>query len=174
MPVQIHKGNLFDADMDYRVLAHGVNCAGAMGAGIAVEFKKRFPVMYEAYRHECREGRLIPGMAWLFEDSEEIAPIYGTQGRLEEAYISTWVYNLAIKSHWRLPATYNAVEASLKNMVESLQEQNLERVKFGSEFTEVSMPWIGCGLGGLDKGFVKKLMEKSVKGTDITIHVYEL
>ena len=26
--------------------AHGCNCAGAMGKGIALQFKKRFPQMY--------------------------------------------------------------------------------------------------------------------------------
>lgn len=174
MPVKIHKGNLFDAKMEHRVLAHGVNCAGAMGKGIAVEFKKRFTGMYEDYRLFCKEGRMVPGMAWLYEDVE-LVPYYDSKNRIQEReVVSTWIYNLAIKSHWRLPATCNAVEASLANMVESLQEQNLERAKLGLEFTEVSMPWIGCGLGGLKKDFVKKLMEKSVKGTEITIHVYEL
>lgn len=30
--------------------AHGCNCAGAMGKGIALQFKKRFPQMYLQYR----------------------------------------------------------------------------------------------------------------------------
>ena len=29
--------------------AHGCNCAGAMGKGIALQFKKRFPQMYLQY-----------------------------------------------------------------------------------------------------------------------------
>jgi len=174
MSVKVFRGNLFDAVMEQRVLAHGVNCAGAMGKGIAVEFKRRFPQMYEAYRHECKEGRIIPGMAWLFEDYETIL-FHNSLGRIEEKEaVSTWVYNLAIKSHWRLPATYSAVESSLKNMVRSLQEINLERAKSNSELKTVAMPWIGCGLGALDKGLVKKLMEKAVKDTNITINVYEL
>jgi O-acetyl-ADP-ribose deacetylase (regulator of RNase III) len=42
-------------------LGHGVNTLGSMGAGIAVEFRRRWPAMYDAYREPCRSGALQPG-----------------------------------------------------------------------------------------------------------------
>ena len=34
--------------------AHGCNCAGAMGKGIALQFKKRFPQMYLQYNSSLK------------------------------------------------------------------------------------------------------------------------
>ena len=44
-------GNLFDSG--YHAIGHGVNCRGIMGAGIAVEFKDRFPKNYQEYVTKC-------------------------------------------------------------------------------------------------------------------------
>lgn len=39
--------------------AHGRNCAGAMGKGIALQFKERFPKMYLEYKQLCKEKKLL-------------------------------------------------------------------------------------------------------------------
>ena len=49
MPTTFVKGDLFRQE-GLRALAHGCNCAGAMGKGIAVEFRERFPKMYAEYK----------------------------------------------------------------------------------------------------------------------------
>lgn len=51
-------------------IGHGVNCEGVMGKGIAVEFKTRYPDMYEAYREICASKSLKPGLSymWIAED----------------------------------------------------------------------------------------------------------
>jgi hypothetical protein len=43
MPVQFFAGDLFANDMGAGVFAHGCNCQGSMGAGIAKEFRQRYP-----------------------------------------------------------------------------------------------------------------------------------
>lgn len=53
MSIEEGTGDLF-AQPDLRALAHGCNCAGAMGKGIAVPFKQRWPRMYEEYRARWR------------------------------------------------------------------------------------------------------------------------
>jgi hypothetical protein len=50
--VEFRTGNLFEQD-DLDALADGVNCVGAMGALIAVEFRRRWPAMYAEYRRCC-------------------------------------------------------------------------------------------------------------------------
>jgi O-acetyl-ADP-ribose deacetylase (regulator of RNase III) len=45
------KGNLLNAETD--VIAHQTNCLGAMGAGLALQIKKRWPVVYEQYHEKC-------------------------------------------------------------------------------------------------------------------------
>lgn len=37
------------------ILAHQVNCCGAMGAGIAKEIKEKFPEIYSGYKEVCEK-----------------------------------------------------------------------------------------------------------------------
>lgn len=50
--LKIMQGDLFKSEAD--VIAHGCNTIGVMGKGIATEFRKRFPKMYDRYVIECK------------------------------------------------------------------------------------------------------------------------
>lgn len=43
--------------------AHGCNCAGAMGKGIALQFKAKFREMYFEYKRLCDNGEFNPEMS---------------------------------------------------------------------------------------------------------------
>lgn len=75
-------GNLFEAD-DLDALAHGVNCKGVMGAGIAAEFKKRWFAVFTKYRRLCEIGELFPGdcMPVVIGDHGPIVYNLATQNR---------------------------------------------------------------------------------------------
>jgi O-acetyl-ADP-ribose deacetylase (regulator of RNase III) len=60
-------------------LGHGVNTLGSMGAGIAVEFRRRWPAMYRAYVQECRSGRLQPGGIFVFQAADRLIVNLATQ-----------------------------------------------------------------------------------------------
>lgn len=47
------KGDLFELAPKGAYLAHACNCQGVWGSGIAVEFRKRFPVSYVEYVKQC-------------------------------------------------------------------------------------------------------------------------
>ncbi|MBU1748376.1 MAG: macro domain-containing protein, partial [Chloroflexi bacterium] len=49
-------GNLFESEA--QTLVNAVNVVGVMGKGIALEFKTRYPEMFEEYCQLCRDGRL--------------------------------------------------------------------------------------------------------------------
>jgi O-acetyl-ADP-ribose deacetylase (regulator of RNase III) len=85
-------GDLFSNAYHVQAFAHGCNCAGSMGAGIAVGFRTRYPAMYEEYRRRCKATprELNPGDAFLWKDVGQ-----------------PWVFNLARQEHyWRSRATY--------------------------------------------------------------------
>jgi O-acetyl-ADP-ribose deacetylase (regulator of RNase III) len=46
-------GNLLDARTDF--IAHQVNCQGAMGSGVALAIRRRYPKVYEEYMKICSE-----------------------------------------------------------------------------------------------------------------------
>ena len=53
MAIEITSKNIFDSDKDMIVCP--VNCLGAMGKGLALQFKKNFPDMFEHYRQICKQ-----------------------------------------------------------------------------------------------------------------------
>ena len=53
------------------VVVNPVNTQGAMGKGIAHEFKQRHPKMYETYRKHCDDESLKVGMLQIFRDRSD-------------------------------------------------------------------------------------------------------
>ena len=65
-------GDIFDSQA--QTLINTVNCVGVMGKGIAAEFKKRYPEMFEDYVRRCKKGGVKPGVPYLFGVSSLFAP----------------------------------------------------------------------------------------------------
>lgn len=56
----IEKGDIFALENIFNY-AHGCNCAGAMGKGIALQFRNKYPEMYQEYKMLCKTDRFTPG-----------------------------------------------------------------------------------------------------------------
>ncbi|MEZ6056655.1 MAG: macro domain-containing protein [Planctomycetaceae bacterium] len=147
MSVKFVDGDVFATPSNV-ALAHGCNCAGAMGKGIAVEFKRRWPVMYSLYKTKCNDGEFACGDVLAWEDD--------ATGRI--------VFNLGTQKTWRTKATLDAIRASLEKTVALAEEA---RVK------AVCMPMIGAGLGGLDVALVKQLIVDVVGESSVLFVVCE-
>lgn len=79
------KGNLFGAPLN-SVLAHSCNCKGTWGAGIALDFRKKFPMTYRAYQAMCKDyGKYLLGTALLAEENGyKIACLFNSSGYGDE------------------------------------------------------------------------------------------
>ncbi|MBZ0289193.1 MAG: macro domain-containing protein, partial [Anaerolineae bacterium] len=128
-------------------LAHGCNCAGVMGKGIALEFKRRFPNMYAAYRQQCLQGEFKLGDVFVWREN------------------GFMVFNLATQKRPGSTAEISAIEKSLSSMVELCKRLNIEKV---------GLPRIGAGLGKLDWEIVKEVVERIGASTTVTLLVFEL
>lgn len=138
-------GDLF-ATENLPALGHGCNCAGSMGAGIAVEFKKRWPDMYEAYRQRCKDGQFQPGDVFVWEAPDRV------------------IFNLGTQKTWRTKATLAAIEASLTKMLEVAATKRIARI---------GLPRIGAGYGGLAWEEVRELMTSVASASATTLVVFE-
>lgn len=69
-------GDLFESDA--QTLVNTVNCVGVMGKGVAAEFKKRFPAMFEDYVRRCDQKSVRLGEPYIYQDASgrriELAP----------------------------------------------------------------------------------------------------
>jgi len=145
MPTAFMKGDLFGAS-GLDALAHGCNCAGAMGKGIAVEFRKRFPEMYAEYKERCARGQFNLGDVFTW-----------TQG-------SITVFNLGTQRTWRTKADLTAVKMALEAMIQLAEQAGIQRV---------GLPRIGAGLGGLAWPDVRSELVALGDSTSVELVVFE-
>lgn len=54
------------------VIAHGVNCLGRMGAGVALRIRDRWPAVYDAYERNTRLGDELLGSSHAIRVGEDL------------------------------------------------------------------------------------------------------
>lgn len=149
MPVEYTTGDLFANRLGAEALAHGCNCAGSMGAGIAVGFKERYPAMFEEYRRRCKAdpSEFTLGSVFLWRDAGKPA-----------------VFNLGTQPRPGRGATYPAVEAALR-AVRALAD--------AEGITSVAVPRIAAGYGGLSWKKVRAIIDAVFADWSGRVIVYE-
>ena len=150
MPVQYVSGDLFVNDHQAEALAHGCNCQGSMGAGIAVGFRERYPEMYEEYRRRCKADprEFNPGDVFFWRAKDRPS-----------------VFNLATQeNYWRSRATYEAVEETLSRMRQIADAEGIRTI---------AMPRVGTGYGGLSWKKLRPIIDRVFADWPGTLYVYE-
>jgi O-acetyl-ADP-ribose deacetylase (regulator of RNase III) len=137
-------GDLFESQA--QTLVNTVNCVGVMGKGVALEFKKRFPAMFEDYVRRCERKGVRLGEPYLFRDAS---------GRL--------IVNFPTKDHWRSPSRLQDIEAGLDYFVGHAAEWGV---------TSMALPPLGCGNGGLEWSEVGPLIYRKLHDLAIDVEVY--
>ena len=62
--IELREGNLLETDVE--ALVNTVNTVGIMGKGIALQFKKAFPEMFNVYKLACRNEEIQPGKVHVY------------------------------------------------------------------------------------------------------------
>lgn len=135
-------------DMIYspaQTLVNPVNTVGAMGTGLAYDFKRFYPDMFIAYRELCQEDRFDIGQLFLYKTPHK------------------WVLNFPTKKHWRAGAKLEYIEAGLQKFAATYAAKNI---------TSISFPLMGTGSGGLQPDEVRPLMEAYLAALPITIYIH--
>jgi O-acetyl-ADP-ribose deacetylase (regulator of RNase III) len=150
MPIQFVSGDLFANRFRAHALAHGCNCQGSMGAGVATGFRDRYPEMFAEYRRRCkakpREFNLGEVFLWKAEGQPRVFNL-GTQER-----------------YWRGRASYGAIETALNGMREQADREGIP---------SIAIPRIGAGHGGLSWRKVRAVIERVFADWPGTLYVYE-
>lgn len=137
-------GNLFDSDA--QTLVNTVNCVGVMGKGVALEFKNRFPEMYEDYVARCNAGQVRLGRPYLYR-----------------SLMPPWVLNFPTKDHWRSVSRLQDIEKGLDYLLEHHREWGI---------TALAVPPLGCGHGQLEWRVVGPTLYRYLKRMDIAVELY--
>lgn len=135
--------NLFESPA--QTLVNTVNTVGVMGKGIANDFRRLYPEMFEKYRAFCEQGQFAVGQLYLYRTPHK------------------WVLNFPTKQHWRNPSRVEWIEAGLKKFLASYSQYGI---------TSVAFPQLGTGNGGLGWDVVRPVMERYLKQARIPVYVH--
>lgn len=131
--------------MSTQTIVNTVNCIGVMGAGLALEFRLRYPRMHEDYVERCDKNQVHPGVPYLYR-----------------AYEAPWILNFPTKDHWRNPSRITWIERGLNHFITNYKQWGV---------TSAAFPKLGTNKGGLDWNEIKALMEKKLQSLPIKVHI---
>jgi len=147
--IELVRGNIFEADCE--ALVNPVNCVGVMGAGLALEVKRRYPHMFAAYQGVCKRHGISAGRGCVLPTMQKPYPHY--------------IINLATKNHFSDKSTLAIVSDCVRALADFCIDCPIE---------SVAVPALGCGLGGLDWEDVRPILLKRLASVpDVHFKVYE-
>lgn len=132
-------------------LVNTVNCVGAMGRGIALQFKKAFPDNFKNYAKACKNNEVKPGRMFVYQNETLIG--------------SQFIINFPTKRHWREKSYMEDIDLGLKALVNVIKKNKIH---------SIAIPALGSGLGGLSWVQVKpKIVEALQDIPDLHVVIYE-
>lgn len=142
-------GNIFESNTE--AITNTVNTYGVMGKGLALAFRKTYPENYVAYRKAFDADELRVGKMFVFETNQMFPKI---------------IINFPTKKHWRNKSEMIYVEEGLDYLIDVIQKY---------EIKSISIPPLGCGLGGLQWSEVKALIVSKLShlSDSVDIVIYE-
>lgn len=141
--IEYSTGSIFDSSAE--CLVNPVNCVGVMGKGLALEFKKRYPMYFQHYKNQCSSKLICPGFVDLWKDDK------------------VGIVSFPTKDHWKKGSKLDYIILGLLN---------LEKLLVSERIDSIALPALGCGLGGLPWGQVKHYLELSFKDNPVEATVY--
>lgn len=132
------------------VIAHGCNCRTLMGAGIALQIKKKYPAVFEA------DGR------YALKDMDRLGNYSYMYVRREEAGFGL-IFNLYTQYNPGKNLDYAALKLAL---------QKLGNIYKGSD-SKIGLPLIGCGIAGGNWETVQNMIKTLLADCNVIIVKYK-
>jgi uncharacterized protein YwgA len=117
-----------------------------MGKGLALEFKKRFPDMFQDYQNICKKEELKLGQPYLYK-----------------SLIPPWILNFPTKGHWRAVSRVEDIVKGLEYLVEHYKKWGI---------TSLAIPPLGCGYGQLEWDTIGPILTHYLSLMDIPVEIY--
>jgi O-acetyl-ADP-ribose deacetylase (regulator of RNase III) len=134
--IEIVQGNLLQANVE--ALVNTVNTEGVMGKGIALQFRRAYPAMFDAYLADCKAERVRLGHVH----------VYDLGGLVPSG--PRWIINFPTKGHWKARSRLSSIQSGLTDLVKTIR---------GLGIKSIAVPPLGCGHGGLSWSDVRPIIE---------------
>ncbi|MCA9887163.1 MAG: macro domain-containing protein [Anaerolineae bacterium] len=149
MPIHYIEGDLLENEHEVRAYAIESNTEGLMNTQVAVQFRTRYPRLFESYRSHCLDDTASyqPGDIWVWEDRTGLI-----------------VYNVAVFTDPYLTLVDRPVlQQSIADLRRMVDEQGIE---------SLAMPPLGAGMGALNWRHARKILEDAFNNYEGNVYVY--
>ena len=92
-----------------------------MGAGIAYEFRLRYPQMYIKYQKYCSDKAINIGTLWIYKGKDKN------------------ILNFPTKHDWKFPSKENYLKQGLQKFIDTYKQRGI---------TSIAFPILGADRGG--------------------------
>jgi len=116
-----------------------------MGAGIALEYRLRYPEMYLRYVQLCKEDKINIGLLWLHKAPDR------------------WVLNFPTKRDWKNPSKIEYLQEGLNKFVATYKDKGIESIAF---------PLLGADKGGIPEDQSLNILKSSLENIDVEVEIY--
>ncbi len=134
-----------------QAIAHGISPNDPFDQGLALALRERWPIMHKDYRHFAHQKHPLPGSLW------------------EWGGFGARIFNL-LTQDGGFEFGEKPGRASLSNVEHCLKSLRLKLVE--DKITSVALPRLATGIGGLDWGDVRPLIQKHLGDMLIPVIVY--
>lgn len=133
-------------DSQCQVIVNAVNCMGVMGRGIALEYKYRYPKMFDEYLKLCESNIIKPGYLHIWDK------------------VSPWILNFPTKYNWKYPSKIEYIQKGFVEFAKIYKDKQIKSIAF---------PQLGCSAGGLEWPIVKELLYRYLKPlSELEVEIY--
>lgn len=159
--IEYIKGNILDTDA--QAVVNPVNCKGVMGAGLAEQFKNKYPHIEEEYKKLCRDKTITLTHPAIISLNSVDNPKY--------------MILFPTKDYWGDSSQITTIRVGLQRLA-SYTVHNYY-LNTGKLIRSIAFPKIGCGLGKLNWKDVEPLLIKfektinNVLGVKVIVYDYD-
>jgi O-acetyl-ADP-ribose deacetylase (regulator of RNase III) len=144
--IEVESGSLFDATV--QALVNPVNTEGTMGAGLALEFRQRYPDMCREYAEVCRRRMLDVGtLHWWHTGSTD----------------RRFIINFPVKRLWQEPSKLIWIDAGLQTLCTQVELRDIR---------SLALPALGCEDGGLAWRNVRQKIFEHLRSLPVDVYLY--
>lgn len=137
--------DLLDQSLGAQAIVNPSNCVGAMGAGVPLAIRNRYPLVARDFAAACERGDVAIGRPYL-------AHVDKGSGEVRENETGFAIIHVPTKRNWREPSKAEDVDASLQGLVALLRQH--------PEIRSLALPLLGAGRGGLDGDQMARLIDR--------------
>lgn len=139
--------------VNYGIIAHGCNCSGGFGSGVAGAIKRKWPVVYEMFKKDPTGAKMLGQVRYVFINGKNLI-----------------IANMYTQRFYGYGGGRYADPKAIEN---ALQQVGHTAMLYDHN---IWMPRIGCGLGGLDwETEVLPIVEKVANEfPDVYINIVDL